>query len=680
MSFYYPWFLLALSAVAIPVIIHLFQFRRFKKVYFSNITFLEKINDETQKQARLKHLLVLLSRILAIIMLVMAFARPVIPLDEGQTSPQQGNKVSIYVDNSFSMESGSSAGSLLDDALKMAREISETFDATDEFLLLTNDFEAKHQRLVSKDEFLAMLSEIDFSPSVKTTSEIIKRQTSLLQEENSNKNGISFLLSDFQKNMTLFNDLPPDTLNSFFLIPFHSAQRLNIYIDSVWIENPVRLSGQPVTVSVKINNTTDDDLQNQPARLYVNNVQRAVASIDIKANSFAVTELTYTPDTEKFQQAWVEITDHPVTFDDKFYFSFTINNNIPVMIINQDQPNRFLNALLASDSTFVVQNVASTSIDFSAASSQNLIILNGIRSPGSGLIMELNRYVRQGGNLLVFPSESADIEAYNNLFRNLNVSAFSRKDTTRTKIASINNMHPVYKGVFDRIPDNIDLPEVREYFVIERQTLSNEQNLLMLQNGNYFFTSTSTEQGNVFVSAVPANERFSNFPQHAIFVPTIYNIALQSASFYPLYYTINQDENILIRDYNPLSNNLFKIVGNQSEIIPEQINRDNNIMLNLHDQITHDGNYFLTAGEKEVRFLSFNYDRRESLMDAWSADELKSMINNSELSYLNLFEPGIVSIEKQMELLTGGRELWKIFLMFGIFFLLAEVFLLRFLK
>ncbi len=680
MSFYYPWFLLALSAIAIPIIIHLFQFRRFKKVYFSSIRFLEKINDETQKQARLKHLLVLLNRILAIIMLVLAFSRPFIPTEENVVSPGQAKKVSIYIDNSFSMESGSSTGSILDDAIVRAREILETFDATDKFLLLTNDFEAKHQRFVSKEEFLAMLAEIDFSPAIKTIPEIMKRQTSLMMDDFAQESGYAFILSDFQKNITRFDDLQPDSLMNFFLIPFQAAQRMNIFIDSVWIENPVKLPGQPVTISVEIFNNTMDDLQNQPARLYVNNLQRTVATIDIKAQQSAIAELTYTPDNEKFQEAWVEITDHPVTFDDKFYFSFTINDNIPVMIINQDLPNRFLNALLSADSTFILKNVPSTAIDFSTASSQNLIILNEIRSPGSGLIMELTRYVDQGGNLLIFPSENTDITSYNNLFQSLGIASFSQKDTTNTRVSSVNELHPVYRGVFDRIPENIDLPVVNEYYVIDRQTRGNEENLLLLQNGNYFFISASSGQGNVFVSAVPANDKFSNFSRHAIFVPTIYNIALQSASFYPLYYIINENENIFVRNYNPASNDLFQVTGNQAEIIPERINRDNNIILNLHDQISTHGNYLLSAGETALKFISFNYDRRESLLDVFTTVELSNMIENIDTPHLNLFEPGSVSLEKQMELLIGGRELWKLFLLLGVLFLIIEVFLIRFLK
>ncbi|MBL0031994.1 MAG: BatA domain-containing protein [Bacteroidetes bacterium] len=79
MQFIYPEFLFALSVLAIPIIIHLFNFRRFKKIYFTNVRFLKEIKQDTQSKSKLKHLLVLLSRLLALTFLVLAFAQPFIP-------------------------------------------------------------------------------------------------------------------------------------------------------------------------------------------------------------------------------------------------------------------------------------------------------------------------------------------------------------------------------------------------------------------------------------------------------------------------------------------------------------------------------------------------------------------------------------------------------------------------
>ncbi|MBS1623579.1 MAG: BatA domain-containing protein, partial [Bacteroidetes bacterium] len=102
MQFLYPSFLFALAALAIPVIIHLFNFRRFKTVYFSNVSFLKEVKEETTSRSRVKHLLVLAARMLAVAFLVLAFAQPFIP--KKNTNIASGKKyVSVYVDNSFSM-------------------------------------------------------------------------------------------------------------------------------------------------------------------------------------------------------------------------------------------------------------------------------------------------------------------------------------------------------------------------------------------------------------------------------------------------------------------------------------------------------------------------------------------------------------------------------------------------
>lgn len=112
MQFLFPVFLFALAALAIPVIIHLFYFRRFKKVYFTNVKFLKEVKEETSARSKLRNLLVLLMRMLAIACLVSAFAQPFIP--QKNTEVEKGTKaVSVFIDNSFSMqanESGCTSG------------------------------------------------------------------------------------------------------------------------------------------------------------------------------------------------------------------------------------------------------------------------------------------------------------------------------------------------------------------------------------------------------------------------------------------------------------------------------------------------------------------------------------------------------------------------------------------
>jgi hypothetical protein len=677
MSFLHPYFLFALLAIAIPIIIHLFHFRKYKKIYFSNTEFLEKISDETRKQARLKHLLVLFSRILAIICLVMAFARPYIHTRETALN-MTGNAISIFIDNSFSMEAGA-PWNLLDQARQTASEIAALFDPGDKYMLLTKDFEARHQRWVSRDEFITMLQEVEFSPSVRNISEIMARHANLLNEEGGDDQKLAFLLSDFQKNISDFEQVKSDTMINYFMIPIQAPSVGNVFIDSVWIDNPVRMRGQIITVQVRVYNDTDQILENQPVRLYVNENQRAVATFTASPHSHTIISLTYTIDNEIQQQGYAEINDHPVTFDDRYYFSFNISDNIPVMIINQDSQNRFLNTLLNADTTFIVRNVQAGSIDFSLFGSQNLIILNHLIAPGSGLVQELARYVNQGGHLLIFPSPESSLDAYRLLFQEMNMGAYASKSGP-ARVTFLNDLHPVYADVFDRIPQNLNLPVAEQYFVIERRTRDRSQFLMQFQNGDAFITSAPSGQGMVYTSAVPADDTFSNFPRHAMFVPTLYNIALHSTSFYPLSYIMGQDEFISIRNYRPTAGSVFRIVSDQLDVIPESRIVNNNINLILHGQLQEHGNYQLLSERHLLRVLSFNYNRRESLLGNLSNRQLEEKLENFPSDNLHIFDPTRISIQKQLEMMKGGIQLWKIFLLAALFFLFSEVLLIRFLK
>ena len=147
MQFVYPAFLFALAAIAIPIIIHLFHFRRFKKVYFTNVKFLKEVKDETSQRSKIKNLLILLCRCLAVFFLVMAFAQPFIPQKGAEFKAGQ-KAISLFVDNSFSMSSLSQDVPLLDKAKQRATEIVSAYEVEDEFQILTNDFEGRHLLLL----------------------------------------------------------------------------------------------------------------------------------------------------------------------------------------------------------------------------------------------------------------------------------------------------------------------------------------------------------------------------------------------------------------------------------------------------------------------------------------------------------------------------------------------------
>ena len=159
MGFIYPEFLFVWLLMVVPVIIHLFNFRKFKKVYFTNVQFLKDIEIQTLYTQKLKERLILLARMLAIFFLVLAFAQPFIKSNEQEASLQK-SIISIYLDNSYSMEAVNKNGSLLDEGKRKIKELVEAYQLNDRFQLVTNDFDGKQQRLLNKDELLEELNNV----------------------------------------------------------------------------------------------------------------------------------------------------------------------------------------------------------------------------------------------------------------------------------------------------------------------------------------------------------------------------------------------------------------------------------------------------------------------------------------------------------------------------------------
>jgi len=481
MEFVNPGFLYGLFAISIPVIIHLFNFRRFKKVYFTNVKFIQELKLETQKQSRLKHLIILLMRILAIAAIVITFAQPFIPVSKNIIKPHEKNTISVYIDNSFSLQAESDKGILLDKVKEKAVELASVYKSSDVFQLLTNDFEGRHQRFVSKDEFTDLVEEVQISPVVKQIQEIVTRQEDIFKTNRSEKK-TSYIISDFQKNIFSENLNFQDTALNIYFIPVTAVNSDNLFIDSCWFEAPVKQVNQTVKLNVSISNSSGNIYEKIPVKLLINDQQKAVASFDIEGYSSTIVELAYTNYETGIQFGLLEIDDYPISFDDKFYFSYYVSAVTPVLCINGNGENVYLNSLFGKDSTFLFKNVSVGSIDYSTFSGNHLIILNELNEISSGLIQEVSRFVDNGGSLIVFPSENVDFVSYNELLNSIKASTFSSLDTFNTKVSHINLEHPLFRIFFILFLKSKDI-EACIWFIIN--------NIYCIMN-RYYYSENNT--------------------------------------------------------------------------------------------------------------------------------------------------------------------------------------------
>lgn len=685
MKFVNPYILFGLLAISIPVIIHLFNFRRFRKVLFSNVAFLKEIKQETQKKSRVKHLLVLFTRILAVVSIVLAFAQPYIPVGTTVIS-SKGSIVSIYVDNSFSMQAVSKKGTLFDDALSKAREIAEAYKSTDLFQILTNNFEGRHQFYYTKEEFLQLISDLEVSPSSRKLSEVIARQNDLFSTV-SGKDKIAYILSDFSQSNSELSEIVPDTSVTVHFLPLSVGETSNLFIDSCWFDSPVKQVNQNVQLSVLIKNMSETDAEKIPVKLTINGKQKALASADITAGSETEVKLPYVLSESGIQSAVVEIIDNPVVFDDRFFLSYTVSDRVKVLDIFGTSGDFYVNSLFGNDSAFDLISADVNKLDYSEIILADLVILDGVKSISSGLKQELVKYIGKTGSVIVFPGADADLNSYNSLTEALGTPAFQEFDTTRTKVSDINIDHEIYHDVFESIPENMDMPEVYKHYPIKGKVLSLDETIMKLMNGDPFLLSVKSGSGVLYLSSVPLDAEFSNFPRHALFVPTLYNIALLSVPFGKLYYVIGNEVGVEVKNREASGEITFRIkaLDKDFEFIPEHRNIELQTTVFPHDQIKESGNYLLMLGDEEIEGLSFNYDRSESVMKFYNSEQLSEMIlsakdRNPLYRKYYVFDLKDKPISKVMEEMNQGIKLWKIFIILALIFLFSEVMLLRFLK
>ncbi len=679
MKFTNPAFFWALLVLAIPILIHLFHFRRFRTVYFTNVRFLRELKEETQSRSRLKHLLVLLARCLALAALVTAFAQPFIPANRKNTAARRA--ISIYVDNSFSMDARGESSNLLDLAKKHAADLISAYKPTDRFQLITNDFEGKHQRLLSKEQFLEMLQEVKISPSSRPLSEVYSRQRDVLSGDK-NSQALIYWISDFQSTQSDFNAIRPDTLIGLNCIHIKAQLSDNISVDSIWFETPYRQNGKADLIQIQLRNHSASGVENRPVQVSVDGSQKGLGSLTVGADSSTTLPVSFSVSGAGFHSGQVKITDFPVVFDDAFYFSYPINEAVQVLSIEGEAPNPFLERLYASDPSFRFKSVPFQSVDYSELSKQNLIILHALPNLSSGLVLELNKAVKNGSTLMVFPSLKADLNSYQSLASDFKAGVYQQKMSVSQQVGNFNYRHPIYDDVFEKAPDGIDLPKVKNYIKFSPSPGAREVSIMKLQNGEPFLSEFDAGKGKIYQCAVPLSEEASNFQQHALFIPTLYKIALYSVVSTPLYYTLGNNETIELKGVQPGTDQTLKLKSEDGsfEVIPQHMVSDGVLKVIPGEQLKEAGNYLLTLGDSILAKVSFNYNRKESGGSFPEQSEVEKALDQAGFSGAAVLDGNQKEIKQTVLQLDEGKPLWKWFVILALVFLLCEILLLRFFK
>ncbi|OCX52960.1 hypothetical protein BEL04_01135 [Mucilaginibacter sp. PPCGB 2223] len=673
MQFIYPAFLFALLSLAIPLIIHLFHFRRYQKVYFSNVQFLKNIQQKQSSRKNLKRRLILASRILALAFLILGFAKLYIPSSRSVNLDKQ-HVVSIFIDNSYSMETVNREGSLLDEARRRAKEIAAGYGLNDRFQLLTQEFEGRQQRLLSRDEFTDEVDKIKISPQSRNLEQIIQRQQSLLSTQGNALRDV-YILSDFQKNLLAGHPVKTDSSISVSLIKLKANSLPNVTVDSVWLLSAVHRAGESEKLVVRLHNYADEKAEKIPLKLMVNNIQKALGSFTIDARSVQNDTLTFSGLQEGWQNSEIQLQDNPVNFDNEFYFAFKVQQQMPLLLIDGGQPNKYLSAVFNADSFFKPTWAHNGNVDYTGLLNYPFVVLTDVKAVSTGLAQQLKIYVSKGGTLAVFPADGADLSTYQALLLPMGVNAPEALVTEKNKVVALNVQSKVFKNTFEQLPQNPDLPLVNKYYRLGSKAFGASESLLELPGHQPFFVNYSSGKGKVYLSAVPLADDYSNLPHHALFVPLMFRMALLSGRDQPLYYTIGQDESVETSPVQASDKQLVKLVKGQQTILPDVRQQEGSTVLYFSDQVNQPGNYQLKSQDTVTACIAFNNNRSESDLTYLDDNTLKTEIPGVRTT---VFQAGPQSLKDTVAKANMGLELWKLCIILSLICLAAEILLIRF--
>ena len=505
-------------ALLIPIIVHLFNFRRHKLVYFSNTATLKNIEQESARTKKLKQLVLLALRCLFVIALVLAFAYPYRKEDAAKINTEEG-VVGVYIDNSMSMKAMSTKTVLVEDARELARDLVNDFPPSTRYLLLTNSFEVENEYPMSQQEMLDQLDRMKTEgPPVKLN--VVMDRFSMLCKIHGFDKSTLIVYSDFQENMLDLTGVDPDSTRLVVAVPMRSSNQANLSIDTLWLESPVAQVGMANDLHALVTNHGEREVKGLPINLSMDDKVVASTTVDVEGNGTAELTMQIVPERTGDILCEVSLTDFPVTFDDSYRFVIGVKPRIKVVELNGDIQPSPVSLIFADDSQYEYIAMAPNGFDLDQLAEAQFIVV----SEASALNATLRRALAEdatAGACVAFFHDDAEV------------------DTNAVAVSDLALQHQFFKDLIVDLPHHADLPQVHRHV---RLTPSVDATVLMhLANGDPMLTEQSIGKGRIYDFATTLDGEWSNLADNSLLVPMMLKMALIGGGVGKLAYTIGED-------------------------------------------------------------------------------------------------------------------------------------------
>ena len=641
MQFKHPEILYFLFLLLIPILVHLFQLRRFKKEYFTNVQFLKELSLQTRKSSQIKKWLLLATRLLILTALIFAFAQPFF---EAKDTKAATNETYIVVDNSFSMQAQGQKGPLFKRVLE---DLQQHLDENQNFSIITSSESFWETDIKSSQKEIQNLKYSSSAFSLNQVLSQIKSRKTPFQKD-------VIIISDFLNADAKTLEKIDKEFNTF-LIPLKAEKKNNISIDSVFIKET---TDKFYEIGFQLTNFGSEKAD-IPLGIYNENklIAKSVVKFDTdkKEVFFSLPKHTF--------NGYASISDEGLTYDNELYFSISEPEKINVLSIGTAEKSSFLSKIYSS-AEFNYSNVELNALNYNQLEKQDVIIVNELSKIPQALQTTLTDFAKKDGNLIVIPSSDSDNLELSNWLSTLESIRFSKIESTKKLITKIAFSHPLYKNVFEKNVTNFQFPSVNQFF----QVSTTSAPVLRFEDDTPFLTAL----GKVYVFSAALNKENSNFQNSPLIVPTFYNMAqntnrsgisaMQISTENPISIEakLGKDEILKVRNSKEID---------ASEFVPFQQIKNNNVLLTFDNSPEEAGNYGVFQNNELLQNISFNYPRTESNLNAAIAD-------------LSTYETAN-SVESIIETLQTNRtdnEIWKWFALLTLLFLITELFIQKFVK
>lgn len=649
MSFLNPLVLLGLAAAAIPILIHLFHFRRPREVEYSSLTFLREVQATAMRRLRIREWLLLALRLLAIVCLVLAFAQPIFTSALGSGLGDEGATSRAYVlDNSQSMTFRDEQGAYLDQAKAALVGLLDGAGPGDEHALIPTASPPGHIATLRRSAGLVQDATLalEAQPGASPLTVALARAASVLEDAQNPRREI-VVLSDLQES-TLTDSvegeqffaptLPEDV--DVALVPVGGREQANTAVTDVRPRSQILEPGQPIEMNVAVRRFGGEEGP-LGVRLILDG-----APVGEVAAEFDVDDTTGVPFTVPARsrgwtsgEATIENDDAP--WDDVRYFTFTIPPPARVVLVGGAGSRvdlvRLALEVAAESGSVVVQEMSEQELAVSELEETDAVVWVG--PSDASPVATVSRFVEEGGGLLVFPSESTGpLNALMGVVGGGEVVAIEGESGGESIAGTVDPdlEHPLFAGVFEEGgATRLERIEVWRAARYEPAGLF-ESSLIRLDNGAPFLQEIRHGEGAALFVATAPDPAWSDLPNRGLFVPLVYRsvawLAAGSEAAEGASVTVREAASIRVDDVRA-EEPLRLVSPSGVEVTPPQRSVPGGVVLEVGSELTEAGVYVVMQGEEELRRVAVNESSDESnpsvLSPQEAADRLERLTGRS---------------------------------------------------